>query len=60
MIPSSLVASYQTDKALLIAGCDDVIEWADLSNFQRGRLLGHGYSCNTEVKTFSDNNTHKE
>ncbi|XP_052679055.1 uncharacterized protein LOC128159879 isoform X2 [Crassostrea angulata] len=44
-----VTASYQTDKALLIAGCDDVIEWADLSNFQRGRLLGHGYSCNTEI-----------
>lgn len=44
-----VTASYQTDKALLIAGCDDFMEWADLSHFQRGRLLGHGYSCNTEI-----------
>ena len=41
---------HETPAGVLEAGCDEMTEWAELSNFQRGRLLGHGYSCNVEVK----------
>lgn len=46
---SAVAALHETSAGVLEAGCDEMTEWAELSNFQRGRLLGHGYSCNVEV-----------
>ena len=50
IVLSAVAALHETPAGVLEAGCDEMTEWADLSNFQRGRLLGHGYSCNVEVK----------
>lgn len=50
MVLLAVAALHETPAGVLEAGCDEITEWAELSNFQRGRLLGHGYSCNVEVK----------
>ena len=50
IVLSPVSALHETPAGVLEAGCDEMTEWAELSNFQRGRLLGHGYSCNVEVK----------